>query len=244
MITKILMPFTELDKPILSASLLGGLFWLIGNCWALGPDSFGYLSVMDIIRASIISVPLAAILNAIMVLPVFIFSPPIKKARKYHYTSINIKISRFYFKNSTKIKYFLFCVLFSNFGVIFSLYMTENPKEKYIINQYTSIPLILIIIIIFFFLCSASGKNRFKIENILILLINILLIITTSSYSLSIDKILNKKYNYNENICVSNECWNGRTISRLSDATYFMQENTGRMIVVMNSQIISIKYFR
>lgn len=225
MIDKYLNPFTKFPESITPASLLIGLCWLVGKCWALGYQSFGYISIADIIRTSFSIAPVIGLFLICFFWLIFFDTP------KNQINPGDIK--------KAKIYGFLFIIIIAIL-VIFFIILEKTPKEIYNILFLVSAFLFSSFV---YFLSIQIQKNKISEENAIILLYGFLgLFIFSQSYTINTIDIFYSKNTYDEKICLKNECWNGRTIERLSDATYFKQEENGTLIAVMNTEIVSIKY--
>ncbi|TWD57888.1 hypothetical protein FB480_101643 [Agrobacterium vitis] len=220
MIDKYLSPFTKITKSIVTASLFYSLCWLVGNCWALGYQSFGYISITDIMKTSLRISPLFGLMLIAFFWCAFFLKkvPPeeertIKKYNLIVSTYVTIIMSITFIYCNLKIIYF--SLLWSS-GILFvwsSFYLRFKIEE-----------------------------NEISEENAFVLMCGILgLFLFLASFATNAINVIDKNFKYEEEICINNECWNGRTIQRFSDATYFQQEEDGSLITIMNSEISEIK---
>lgn len=231
MIEKYTTPFSEIHKIIIPASTLGGLCLLVGKCWALGFQSFDYISSTDIIRSTLIFFPLLIIFFFV----VFILISVNKNTENK--------------KNATKIeKIYLSFVdypLIMTFG-FFLIFISNNIDFNYQFNYIANVLLYYSSWIFFINYCVFLRRkiDKHDIEEkhaIIIFYLLISFFVTTSSYSFYKNIISDIGKRYDQKICIKDNCWNGRTISRFSDATYFKAEDNGAQIIINNSEITVIK---
>jgi hypothetical protein len=215
----------DLTALVIPGSLLMGVSWLSGICWALGLSAFGFISVADIARSALMAVPvcvagMAALLIAHSAFPILRYS--LKKPA--YSAALHLRILRFFF--------IFFIITFALGWVLLS------PEYFYSMLPYYSFMLLMPTGNYVIALGQESKLSRFK--EILTVALGTCLALTIISLGHTGMSIAKAKYEASESICIRDDCKDGTVIKRFSDATYIRWLNDDHLSIVLNNEVTSL----
>ena len=217
---------TEFAAIVVSGSLLLGVSWLIGKCWTIGLDSFGYIMVADIARSAILISPAYVLLAAAMLIWKSAYpSRTNERSKELETVSFQRKVLRFDI---------LMLPLMLFFG-----YMFLTPSRFYSLMPLWGAAIVGTSLDFVWQLRKARYVSALTQQ--LCIALSIAFSVALAALSFTGSTIYDFDAMPTEVICLKEHCREGTVISRFSDATYLRWDGEKQLVVIANSEISSVE---